>query len=324
MKRTLLAFTLIIPLSAFSGALDTSLEAQEPEQIPVDPQVQSARMIKQTPPEYPPLARQSRVEGTVRLEAVIDKNGKVKELRLLSGHPLLIQSALNAVRTWQYAPTLLNGKRVKVLTEIDVVYSLNPDSAKTILPDEGSFSEGRYSNKFFGFTYPILPGWTYYSPGAMAEISNSTGEKLSGDNTSEREKFATSASRTYKLLMLSRYPMGTKGKDTEIIMVIAVDLSGSAQVVSGKDYLVSLRRVAEHVNGPLQFSGEPSEIQIAGKQFYRLDGRGSSPDGPLVNATLAIVLQGHVLSFSFTASKQSDLESLCKTLESLRFESQGS
>ena len=158
----------------------------------------------------------------------------------------------------------------------------------------------------------------------MTEMSNSTAERLSGDDTGESEKFSTSANRTYKLLMLSRYPLGTKGKDTDIIMVSAVDLLGSAQIVSGKDYLLSLKRVAEHVNGPLQFSGEPSEIQIAGKQFYRLEGRGSSPDGPLVNATVAIVLQGHVLSFSFTSSKQSDLESLCKTLESLRFESWGS
>jgi TonB family protein len=321
MNRALLVFTQIISLIAFSGALNTSLEAQEHEQISVDPQVQNPRMIRQTAPEYPALARQSRIEGTVRMEAIIDKNGKVQELKVLSGHPLLIQSALNAVRTWQYAPTLLNGKRVKVLTEIDVVYSLSPDPrpARTILPNEGSFSDGRYSNRFFGFTYLVPQGWIYYGPGAMAEISNTAADELSSGDTAEREK----ANRTYMLLMLSRYPRGTKGKDTGIIMVSAVDLPESAKIVSGKDYLLSVRRMAEHFNGPLQFSGEPTEIQIAGRQFYRLDGRGGSPDGPLVHATLAIVLRGHVLSFSFTASKQSDLESLCKTLESLRFESQG-
>jgi TonB family protein len=327
MRPTFIAFTLIVSVIPFNGALDMSLEAQAPEeQIDVDLQVQRAKIIKQTTPEYPPLARQSRVEGTVRLEAIIDKNGKVQELKVLSGHPLLIQSSLNAVRTWQYAPTLLNGKRVKVLTEIDVVYSLNPDSqpTKSILPSDGSFSEGRYSNRFFGFTYSIPPGWTYYSPEAMAEMSNSTAEKLSGSNAAEREKFAASASRTYKLFMLSRHPLGTRGKDTGVIMLETVNLSDSPQVVSGKEYLLSLQRVAEHFKGPLQFSGEPVEIRVAGRQFYRLDGQGSSPDGPLYHATLATVLQGYVLSFSFTCSNQSDLESLCKTLESLRFDRPGS
>ncbi|MBI3896495.1 MAG: energy transducer TonB [Acidobacteria bacterium] len=91
-----------------------------PEVIRVGGQVQAAKMINQVQPPYPPLARQARIQGTVRLEAIIDKDGNVKSLTVVSGHPLLVQSALDAVSKWKYQPTLLNGVPVEVATTIDV------------------------------------------------------------------------------------------------------------------------------------------------------------------------------------------------------------
>jgi protein TonB len=73
---------------------------------------------------YPPLARQARIQGTVRLEAVINKEGHIEELSVVSGHPLLIQAALDAVSQWQYQPTLLNGVAVEVITTIDVNFTM--------------------------------------------------------------------------------------------------------------------------------------------------------------------------------------------------------
>ena len=74
---------------------------------------------------YPPLARQTRISGTVRLHAIIGKDGTVHELEVMNGHPLLVQAALEAVRQWRYKPTLLNGEPVEVDTTIDVIFSLN-------------------------------------------------------------------------------------------------------------------------------------------------------------------------------------------------------
>ncbi len=86
--------------------------------------VQQAKLINQIKPNYPPLARQTRISGTVRLHAIIGKDGTVQSLTLESGHPLLVQAALDAVRQWRYQPTLLNGVPVEVDTTIDVVFSL--------------------------------------------------------------------------------------------------------------------------------------------------------------------------------------------------------
>jgi protein TonB len=87
--------------------------------------VQAARIINRVQPMYPPLARQTRISGTVRLHAIIGKDGTIQSLEVMSGHPLLQQAALDAVRQWRYQPTLLNGDPVDVDTTIDVIFSLN-------------------------------------------------------------------------------------------------------------------------------------------------------------------------------------------------------
>ena len=86
--------------------------------------VQAAKLVNRVQPVYPPLARQTRISGTVKLHAIIGKDGSVQQLQVVSGHPLLVQSALDAVRQWRYQPTLLNGEPVEVDTEIDVIFSL--------------------------------------------------------------------------------------------------------------------------------------------------------------------------------------------------------
>jgi len=86
--------------------------------------VQAAKLVNKVQPMYPPLARQTRISGTVKLHAIIGKSGTVEQLQVVSGHPLLVQSALDAVKQWRYQPTLLNGEPVEVDTEIDVIFSL--------------------------------------------------------------------------------------------------------------------------------------------------------------------------------------------------------
>jgi len=95
-----------------------------PERIRVGGSVQTAKLLAQPKPQYPPLARQARIQGTVKLEAVISKEGTVENLTVVSGHPLLIQAALDAVRQWRYQPTLLNGVPVEVVTTVDVNFTL--------------------------------------------------------------------------------------------------------------------------------------------------------------------------------------------------------
>jgi len=97
-----------------------------PQTIQVGGAVQAAKIVSKVNPTYPLLARQTHISGPVRLHAIIGKDGSVQRLEVISGHPLLLQSALDAVYQWRYQPTLLNGKPVEVDTTVEVIFSLNP------------------------------------------------------------------------------------------------------------------------------------------------------------------------------------------------------
>jgi protein TonB len=84
-----------------------------------------ARLIHRVEPLYPPLARQMHVSGVVELVGIIATNGRIRELKLISGNPLLAPSALDAVRQWVYEPTLLNGEPVELVATISVTFRLN-------------------------------------------------------------------------------------------------------------------------------------------------------------------------------------------------------
>ena len=73
---------------------------------------------------YPAVARAARIQGTVVLSAVIAKDGTVENLSLLSGHPLLVPAAMDAVKQWRYRPYTLNGQPVEVMTQIHVNFQL--------------------------------------------------------------------------------------------------------------------------------------------------------------------------------------------------------
>src|SRR5215470_16973651 len=96
-----------------------------PQRIRVGGNVQQARLVKQPRPVYPPLAKQARIQGTVKLSAIIAKDGTIQQLEVISGHPLLVPAALEAVKQWVYQPTLLNGEPVEVITQIDVNFTLS-------------------------------------------------------------------------------------------------------------------------------------------------------------------------------------------------------
>jgi protein TonB len=106
------------------GGMITAPPPDGTRRIIIGGNVQQAKLIAQPHPVYPALAKQARIEGVVHLQALIAADGTVKGLSVISGHPLLIQSALEAVQQWVYQTTLLNGEPVEVMTQIDVNYTL--------------------------------------------------------------------------------------------------------------------------------------------------------------------------------------------------------
>lgn len=100
-------------------------EEEDAKRVVIGGNVQAARLINRVQPTYPTIAREEHLSGTVKLHAVIAKDGRVRSLRVLTGRCSLARASVDAVRQWRYQPTLLNGYPVEVDTEIDVIFSLS-------------------------------------------------------------------------------------------------------------------------------------------------------------------------------------------------------
>ena len=98
---------------------------EPPKVIRVSSGVSEGLLTRRVQPTYPPLARQARIQGTVLMEATISKDGTIENLKVTSGHPMLITAAVQAVKQWKYRPYLLNGDPVEVQTTIQVNFTLN-------------------------------------------------------------------------------------------------------------------------------------------------------------------------------------------------------
>jgi TonB family protein len=107
----------------FVGSGDRPFWRQPPVPIGVAPQ--RAKVVKIVRPKYPKDAREAGVSGTVKLHAIIGKDGKAKPIVFVSGPQMLAQAAVEAVEKWRYEPAIFNGAVVEVEAFIDVVFDLS-------------------------------------------------------------------------------------------------------------------------------------------------------------------------------------------------------
>jgi TonB family protein len=95
-----------------------------PKQSQIDGGTISGKAIKKVQPDYPPVARAAGAQGEVTVEVVVNEDGNIESAKAISGHPLLQQAAVDAARQWQFKPTQLEGKPVKVRGRISFVFSM--------------------------------------------------------------------------------------------------------------------------------------------------------------------------------------------------------
>ena len=92
---------------------------------PMISHMMEGNLIHKVQPDYPPLARQARIQGAVVLQAVISREGTIENLQVLSGHPMLVHAAIDAVSQWRYRPYVLNGDPIEVETQVTVNFVLS-------------------------------------------------------------------------------------------------------------------------------------------------------------------------------------------------------
>jgi TonB family protein len=107
------------------GSVSPQSPSGRPLRVRVSQRVSEAMLITKVPPKYPPDARKASIQGVVVLQSLIDTNGNVKEVKIVTGDPLLTPAAMDAVKQWKYKPYLLNGQPVEVDTQVVVAFQLS-------------------------------------------------------------------------------------------------------------------------------------------------------------------------------------------------------
>jgi protein TonB len=112
----------LIAMGVVIAVVCAAAQADRPEKV--SGSEQAGRIVKMVKPVYPPDAKEAGVQGVVKLRATISKEGKVTDVQSISGHQLLTPAAMDAVRQWEYRPTMKNNEPVAVITDIDVNFAL--------------------------------------------------------------------------------------------------------------------------------------------------------------------------------------------------------
>src|SRR6266566_4125665 len=203
--------------------------------------VRPAKLLHRVEPTYPPLAAQAHVSGTVRLHANVGKDGSVLEVEALSGPPLLLQSAMNAVKQWRYSPALLNGHPVEVDTTIDVEFH-----ATGVAPSLGAETKGPSTASGNGTSTATTPPPAAKSPCTFGKVEFSEqGNRLVGN-----------VPYTYQ----GSYPL-------DAVALRGIPLKKDKQQVSGLTYGQSTLKTASGT-APFSVEGHPTLNHQEEESFY--------------------------------------------------------
>jgi len=229
---------------------------QEPVQrIHVDSVRMNELRVKNVAPVYPELARKSRIQATVVLRAEIGKSGKVENLQLISGHPMLAPAAIGAVKQWEYQPYLLNGEAVEVETEVSVNFTLAENS-----PAQGVVGDMPGGNPDAGGLAPRDLG-REIAPGVPQRVRVSQGVMAS--------------------LVLQKvppvYPQDAKDQRIQgmVLMRVMIDKQGAIsniQLISGHPLLApaAIDAVKQWQYRPYLLNGNPVEVETQVQVIFTL------------------------------------------------------
>ena len=121
--------------TAPGGSAQTTPAPASPNRISLSSGIAAANLTHKITPAYPAYAKANRIQGAVVLQTVIDKQGRVAEVKTLSGHRYLAPAAVDAVRQWRYRPYLLNGNPVEVETTVTVNFNLTDTARQVVVPE---------------------------------------------------------------------------------------------------------------------------------------------------------------------------------------------
>ncbi len=214
--------------------------------------VQSANIIHQVVPEYPLVAKTAHISGTVLLHAIIGTDGSVEELSFISGPPLLLKSSMDAVKQWQYRPTLVNGKPVKVDTTVSVVYTLGDNPYGAPIPSNTGQQQSKASN---GTSTPPAPPAAAIDPQFRADILHLI--EVTHANTRGEESMRKGCESLRPMLMQSMPPTPSHDRIVQSYIDACTALPKSQEFVDAGVTIIAAHLTPEDVKAAIKFYDTP-------------------------------------------------------------------
>ncbi len=186
--------------------------------------------------------------------------------------------------------------------------------------DTGGVSGNTFSSSQFGFMYTFPEGWTAHGSATNRELMKVGKELVAGNDPARNAAYDAAETRTSQLLTVFQYPVGTPVPSNPSVQVIAERVDFAPGIKTGKDYLLNLEAVMKRGTLQVEFADEITESVVGGKQFFRLDDQLHFPAAVIRQSVFSAKLGDSVVSFIFTAKTQQELDLLCATLDSLKFD----
>ena len=185
-------------------------------------------------------------------------------------------------------------------------------------PDNGKVTDGVYRSDFFGFQYTLPQGWTVHGEETQKVLMDAGKDLLAGNDQAKRSMMETASKRTFQLLTVFEYPLGTPEKSNRSIQVAAENVSFAPGIKTGEDYILNLRKLLANSQVQSQFQGEPLEQKLDGVPFYHQTIVLMFGEIPVYETYYCTIVKGYALSFIFVAKSKEGLAEVERSLESFQ------
>jgi hypothetical protein len=186
------------------------------------------------------------------------------------------------------------------------------------VPDNGKVAGDVYENSYFSFRYTMPRNWTVHGEETNKALQQIGNEIISGEDENKKARMRAAEKRTYNLLTVFEYPLGTPGKDNAGLQLIAEGVSFAPGIKTGADYIWTLKQVLKNSAAQVSYDGEPAEVKLSGVTFFRQSLANTVGTVLVYETIFSTVAKGYALSFIFTARSKEKLEEVTRSMSSFQ------
>lgn len=192
------------------------------------------------------------------------------------------------------------------------------NAQQPLTPDNGRVSLGVYTNWFFGFSVRYPKDWVVHGDATNERLKELGKERATSTGALSASSSEVMLRNTFQLLTAFQYPMGSAVEVNPSFMLVAERVSHAPAIVTGRDYLLHVRPLMIRT-GVIPINGEPAELMLAGRKFFRQDSRMEIMGVTMQQAILITVSKGFAIAFILSGKDQASINQSVQSVKTLKF-----